>query len=109
MDAPESDEDEDFTPKAKKTKVKAKASFDVEEDEESEDEADEVEMKASKKKAPKLTIDDVNDACKAKAQSIGGKEGRQIVLGVLKKKFKTTSVSELKPEQYALAIAAMEV
>lgn len=87
------------------------------EDEEDEDEAieeddedsDEEEKPAVKKgKVKKLTANDVNDACKSLASSIGGKKGREKVLSILKKKFKTESVSELKPEQYAKCIAAME-
>lgn len=61
------------------------------------------------KKAPKVTADDVNDACRLKAQSVGGKAGREQVLTILKKQFKTTSVSELKPEQYAAVVKAMQV
>lgn len=77
-------------------------------DEDSEDEEDVEEApKKTAKKAKKLTNSDVNDACKKLASSIGGKEGRKKVLSILKKKFKTESVSELKPTDYAKCIEAM--
>lgn len=106
------DDDEDFAPKAEGKKSKAAASFD-DEAEEAETDDDDADFttpapKAEKKtKAKKLTIDDVNDACKARAAKTGGKAGRQEVLALLKKKFKTESVSDLKVEQYADAITAM--
>jgi hypothetical protein len=61
------------------------------------------ETKAATKK--KYTANDVNDACKAKAQA----SDRATVLGILKKKFKVSSVTELKPDQYADVITAMKV
>lgn len=103
------DQDEDFTPKTKAAK-KAVKDFDEDEDLEaasSDETEDDFTDKKTTKKAKKLTVDDVNDACKARAAQTGGKEGRNEVLAILKKKFKTTSVSELKPEQYAAAISAM--
>lgn len=117
------DEDDDFTPAPKKKAAakKASAGFDQDDEdvepapkyaEETEVEEDEdftaPPKKAAKAKAKKITLDDVNDACKARAAATGGKKGREEVLGILKKKFKTTSVSELEPEQYAAAIKAME-
>jgi len=60
---------------------------------------------ASNGKAKKITLDDVNDACKAHAAA----KGRQATLAILQKKFKTQSVTALKPEQYEMAIAAMAV
>lgn len=109
-DDEDEDEDEEFSGK----KQKKKSSFEEDEDEEEADEdedADEEEEdeKPKKSKAKKITVDDVNDACKAKAAATGGKKGRAEVLAILKKKFGTESVSELKPEQYAKAIAAMDV
>lgn len=104
------DEDTDFAA-TKKTAKKTKAAFDEDEDTEVESvgsvDEDEDFTEPTVKKAKKLTVDDVNDACKKRASKTGGKEGRSEVLGILKKKFKTTSVSELKPEQYAAVIAAM--
>lgn len=102
------DEDTDFAA-TKKTAKKTKAAFDEDEEtvEASEDEESEDFTEPTTKKAKKLTVEDVNDACKKRASKTGGKEGRTEVLGILKKKFKTTSVSELKPEQYAAVIAAM--
>lgn len=109
------DEDEDFAPKAKATK-KAAAAFDDDEEEApvkksaskkaatSFDEEDEEEAPVVKKaKAPKLTIDDVIGACKLYAKE----NGRPATLALLKKKFKTTSVSDLKPEQFAAVIEVM--
>lgn len=98
----DTDDDEDFAPK-KKAGVKTKG-FD---DEDETEDADEEEPVA-KKKAKKISLDDVNDACKARALETGGKEGRQEVLNILKKKFKVKSVTELEPEQYASVIAAMK-
>lgn len=73
------------------------------------DEDDDEDEKPKAKKAKKLTADDVNEACKALLSALGGgKTARAKVLGILKKKFKTESVSELKPDQYAAVIKAME-
>ena len=123
----EDDEDEDFAPAAKKKAAKKKvASFDeededeaeVEDDEETEEDDEDFTEPApkAKKKAPaktarkkKITVDQVNDACKARAQATGGKAGRNEVLAILKKKFKTTSVSELKADQFEACIKAMAV
>jgi hypothetical protein len=57
--------------------------------------------KAAKPK--KITLDDVNDACKAHAQA----NGRPATLDVLQKNFKTQSVTALKAEQYEKCIALM--
>lgn len=61
--------------------------------------------KGANGKAKKLTLDDVNDACKAHAAA----KGRPSTLEILKKKFKTQSVTALKPEQYEACISAMSV
>lgn len=113
-------EDDDFAAKpAKKGKKGKKAAAAFEDDDsddapavEQESEDDDADFTAPVKKtkpAKKLTVDDVNDACKAKASSIGGKPGRAKVLEILKKNFKTESVSELKPEQYAKCVQLMAV
>jgi Tfp pilus assembly protein PilE len=91
----------------KSLKEAAEAEFDSEVEED--DEADDFMETKVQTKAKKLTINDVNDACKSRAMQTGGKEGRNEVLSILKKKFKATSVSELKPEQYAAAISAMGI
>ncbi len=94
-DEVESDEDED----------------DSDEDEESDEDEDEDEdppPKKKKKGGKKVTVADVNDACKKRAKA-GGKKGRKEVLAILKKNFKTESISDIKPEKYAAVIAAMEV
>lgn len=126
------DDDEDFAAKPVKT-AKKKAAFDDDDDEaekESEDEDDAnaddeseagaddegeeeppvppTKTKAKPAKTKKLSVDDVNDACKARARA-GGKNGRLEVLAILKKKFKTESVSELEPEQWQACIDAMKV
>jgi predicted transcriptional regulator len=104
----EESEDKEFTAPTKATKKAAAKSFD--EDESENEEAEEETAPAPKsKKAKKVTLDDVNDACKARAADTGGKEGRTEVLGILKKKFKVASVSELKPEQYQAVIEAMAI
>lgn len=113
VDKEKDDEDDDFAPPAKKAAmVKAVKQFDDEDDDgeagdgDTSDDEDDFTGKSSKK-AKKLTLEDVNDACKKRAAEIGGKEGRTQVLTILKKKFKTQSVSELKPDQYAAVIASM--
>lgn len=116
----ETEEEDDFAPPAKKTTVKKAAAAFEEEDEEpapakkagkraSFDEEEEEEAPAPAKKAAKVTLDDVNDACREKAKSIGGKDGRDAVKKLLMKKWKTESVSELNPKDYAAVIEAMEV
>lgn len=95
----ETDEDDDFAPKKASKKG---SSFD-------EDDADAEEAPPAKTKKKKLTVNDVNDACKKRAASVGGKAGRDEVLKILKKKFKVESVADLEPEQYADAIEAVAV
>lgn len=98
-DAPEADEEEEELAPKKRGRPR-KTSF---------DEEDEEEEKPTPKKAKKLTADDVNDACKLRAKrNGGGKDGRNEVLAILKKKFKVTSVMDLKEDQYAKVIAAMQ-
>lgn len=86
-------------------------------DEEPAEEAsfDEEEKPAKKAAAPakgtkkaatkKITLDDVNDACKAHAAA----KGRDSTLEILQKKFKLQSVAKLKPEQWESCISAMAV
>jgi hypothetical protein len=59
-------------------------------------------------KAKKITVAEVNDACKARAKA-GGAKGREHVLKILKTKFKTESISDIKPELYGKVIEAMQV
>lgn len=73
-----------------------------EDEDESEDEDEDEEEEKPKKKS-KLTIDDVNDACKKRAARSSVAE----TLGILKKNFKVKSVSKLKPEQFAQAIKVL--
>lgn len=101
-------EDEEFAAPKKKAATKKAAAKSFDEDEESEDEEQEAPV-TKNKKTKAVTHDDVNDACKARAADTGGKEGRTEVLTILKKKFKVTSVSELKPEQYQSVIEAMAI
>lgn len=119
--------DNDFEAKQPSKSKAAKASFDDGDEDEAEsedakDEGDDEEQAeveeeetedeepplAAKKKAKKLTVDDCNDAAKELARSIGGKPGREKVLSLMKKYFKTESVSELKSEQYAKFIEVMK-
>lgn len=112
----EEEEQDDFASKSKRGKAKKAASFDDddsaeeenedESDDASEEESDDIDVGSLKKgKAKKLTGDDVNDACKAKA----AESSRSEVLAILKKKFKVKSISDLEPSQYAAVIKAMEV
>ncbi len=59
-------------------------------------------------KAKKITVAEVNEACKARAKA-GGKNGRAEVLKILKKNFKTESISALKENQYAKALEVLAV
>lgn len=114
-DSEEEDDSEDFAPKAKKSAKKAKPAFDEEDDEEEtveaddSDDAEDEEPAPKKKKVKAITLDDVNDAAIKLAQSIGGKAGRAKVLAILEKKFKTQSVTALKPDQYESAVKALSV
>lgn len=119
------DDDEDFTAKPAKTvkKKAAAADFDDEdEDEEAaveEDEAVETEEEelpppppkklAAKGKAKKISVNDVNEACKRRAAAGGSENGRKEVLAILRKKFKTESVSALSEGQYQACIDAMVI
>lgn len=61
-------------------------------------------------KGPVINLKDVNEACKAKMQAEGGgKSGREAVLAILKKKFKTQTLSDLDADQYAAVVKAMQV
>jgi len=95
----EADEDEDFAPPKKTAAKKAAASFD-------EDEDDAPPVKKTKK--AKVTVEDVNDAAKARAKA-GGKNGRAEVLKILKKGWKTESISEIDPEDYEAVLEALTV
>ena len=112
VEAADDADDEEFAPK-KKTAAKKGASFDdeaeaeVEADDEAEVEDEEVEeapapKKSAKAKAP--TKEDVNEACKAHAK----RHSFATTQALLLKKFKTKSVSTLKPEHYPAVIAAMK-
>lgn len=116
----EADEDDDFgkaEAKTKQTKAAKQAAASFEEGADDEETAAEPEAeveaddfmeapKTTKKSAAKkFTVNDVNDACKAKANATD----RKTVLGILKKKFNVTSVTELKADQYADVIKAMAV
>lgn len=123
------DEDAEETPAPKKrgrpaaaaapVKKAAPASFDEDEDEETpaveaeesfEDEDFEETPAPKKAKTAKVTIDDVNDACKAFArENGGGKDGREATLKILKKHFKVTSISDLAVEDYPKVLKALAV
>lgn len=100
------DDDDDFKPTKGSPKKQAK-SFDDEEPEETENESDDEAppKKAKGKKSKKITSDDVNDACKKRASG----DRRKEVLAILKKQFKTESVSDIEEDQYADVIKAMTV
>ncbi len=112
-------EDEDEAPVAKKTKGKKAAAFDADEEEaseeeESEDETEEEEAPVAKKtKSKKITVDDVNDACKARIQRLikkgqPGPEARKSVEKTLEKKFGSKSISGIDPKQYAKVIETLQ-
>jgi hypothetical protein len=103
----DAEDDEDFSAKPK-PKKKAGKTFDDEDGEEAEPEPQPEEKPAKKAKAKKLTPDDVNDACRARAKA-WGKNGVQKVRDILEKKFSTKSVLELEESQYGEVIEAMKV
>jgi hypothetical protein len=121
-DAEEGDEFEEAAPKKKRAAAKKKAA--AADDDFAEDEGEEFEggddfeeeapkKKAAKKKVAKKTgarkkktsVNAVNDACKSLAATCGD---RKVVLGILKKDFGVTSVTELEPTQYDEVIQAMK-
>jgi hypothetical protein len=69
------------------------------------EEMDFEEKPKAKTKAPKLTEKDVNAAAIKHAKA----NGRDKTLALLSKKFKVKSILELKPDQYADAVAALAV
>lgn len=102
------DEDDDFAKPVRKAAKKTASSFDDDDTEEEEEKEEKPVKKAAK--APKVTLDDVNDACREKCVALGGgKKAREQVVAILKKKFKAEggTVTELKPEQYAAVVEAM--
>lgn len=110
--APPADEDDDFKADTGEANgfdddddTVAEASFDDAGGEEEEAKPAKKSTKSSNGKAKKITLDDVNDACKAHAAA----KGRPATLAVLQNKFKTQSVTALKPEQYETCISAMSV
>ena len=78
-----------------------------------EDEEETEEKPAKKEKAKKLTLNDVNDAAKARVKweiskrGISSPEARATVLALMKKNFKVSTVTALKPEQYEAFIKIM--
>lgn len=114
VEAAETDDaEEDFAPKVKKAAKKTAAAFEEETEEaaeETEEEEESFVAPAKKaKKAAKVTLDDVNDACKARARAVGGKKGIEAVKAILLKKFKTDSITKIKEENYPAIVAAMAV
>lgn len=106
----DADEDDDFAPKTKSKKTAA-ASF---EEDDSDDVEPEVETKKTTKakKAPKLTTDDLNDACKARVARLTKKgqsttEALDAIRKVMKKRFGVKSVAQVKPEDFAKFIEVM--
>lgn len=91
--------EEELTP-TRKTKGKKAASF----DDETSTDVEEQAPAPKAKKAPKLTIKDVNAACLERA----GQTSRKEVLTLLQKKFGVKSVTELDPETYATVIKTMK-
>lgn len=114
MEAATEEDDEDFKPKKSAGKKAAAAAFEDDDEPVEEPEAEEDEdfttpaPKKAAAKTKKLTIDDANDACKTRAARTGGKEGRAEVLAILKKNFKTQSVTDVKPEDYEKLVKLMQ-
>lgn len=103
-EATEEDIDEDFGTKSTGGSASASGSSFDEDGEEPEE-----KPKAKKGKAKKLTMDDCNKAAlECASHHGGGKAGRDKVVSVLKKQFKTDKVSSLKAEQYKDFVDAMK-
>lgn len=81
----------------------ASDSFDEENDEDFIEEKKPAKTAKAQPKVKKFTVSDVNEACKAKAQTTD----RKTVLGLLKKHFKVTSITELDQSQYGDVIKLM--
>lgn len=100
------DADDDFAPAKTATKKKATAAFDDDEtDTESEDDFDAAPPKKAPAKTKKFTEKDAHQACKEYAAINGVAETKAL----LKKKFKTMSVSEIPQEKYGELISLMQV
>lgn len=103
--AGEEEAESDFmepAPKKVATKKAAATAFDDEEEAE--------EPAAPPKKAKAVTPKEANDACIAAVRARGNnKKAREEVLAILKKKFKTTSVQEIDPKNYAELIKAVSL
>lgn len=93
-------EEEELIAPVTKTETKKVDSFNEEEDT-----PEEVSPPSKEKKAKtrKVTVDDVNDACKARARL----HSRDAVLEILQKNFNTKTISSLNPDQYALCVELM--
>lgn len=121
----EADEEEETETTVAEAKVDDEEDEDIQADEE-EDEDDFTEPKKAAKAttaapapakkangaAKKVTVEDVNDAAKAKVRAwidkgLGAAEARARVLKVLTSKFKVKSVNALKSEQYSAVIQAL--
>jgi hypothetical protein len=103
--APASFDEDEETPA-----VEAEAEAEAEESFEDEESFEEETPAPKKAKPAKITIDDVNDACKAFArENGGGKDGREATLKILKKHFKVTSISDLAVEDYPKVLKALAV
>lgn len=91
-------------------------SDDAEPEASEEDSDDDAESEPVKKKgkAKKLTSEDVNAACKERVKreiednGSSAKDARAVVSGILKKKFKVSSVTDLDEDQFAAVIKAMK-
>lgn len=100
--APAQTEDDDFSAKPKPQAAKG-SSFDDETP--AQEDMDFMAPPAAKKeKAKKVTVEDVNDACKAKATATN----RKTVLALLKDQFGVDTISALTAEQYPKVIQAMK-
>lgn len=97
------DEDDESEEESEEEETESEESEESEDEEES-DAIDVAEMKKGKGK--KITVDMLNDAAKKLAAS-KGKAGRAHVLSLLKKHFKTESVSEIDEADYPKALKVL--
>lgn len=92
---------------------KEAASFD-DENETDDEETDEISTASLKKGKPKkITLDDLNDAAKERVKSLiengsTSKEARNKVVLLLQRKFKTDTLTEIEPADYAKAIEVLK-
>lgn len=101
------EDEENFDTDASSEEVEEQEEATEEDESESENDDDDDEEVEIPKKVKKVTIKDVNDACKTLAAN--KKVGRNGVLKILKAKFKTESIQEIDSKLWPQVIKAMNV